>query len=60
MRFYRGLQALLEIKRDDSRQTADYIGSLKLMYGEQSIIRNYLKGMQSYIRLNLRTGDSSG
>ncbi len=36
-RFYRGLQALLEIKLDDSRQYDDYIDSLKLMYGEEAV-----------------------
>ncbi|HED33118.1 MAG TPA: 30s ribosomal protein S12 methylthiotransferase accessory protein YcaO [Gammaproteobacteria bacterium] len=37
IRFYRGLQALLEIKLDASREYADYIDSLKLMYGDESI-----------------------
>jgi len=37
IRFYRGLQALLEIKLDDSRQYDDYIDSLSLMYGEELI-----------------------
>ncbi|MCW9047554.1 MAG: 30S ribosomal protein S12 methylthiotransferase accessory factor YcaO [Gammaproteobacteria bacterium] len=37
IRFYRGLQALLEIKLDDSRQYDDYIQSLNLMYGEETI-----------------------
>jgi len=37
IRFYRGLQALLEIKLDDSRQYDDYIQSLNLMYGEEVI-----------------------
>jgi len=37
IRFYRGLQALLEIKLDDSRQYDDYIESLNLMYGQEAI-----------------------
>ncbi|VAW61323.1 Ribosomal protein S12p methylthiotransferase accessory factor YcaO [hydrothermal vent metagenome] len=37
MRFYRSLQALLEIKRDETRQYADYENSLKLMYGDENI-----------------------
>ncbi len=37
IRFYRGLQALLEIKLDATRQYADYSESLKLMYGDESI-----------------------
>jgi len=37
IRFYRGLQALLEIKLDDSRQYDDYIDSLSLMYGKEVI-----------------------
>ncbi|MCW8933440.1 MAG: 30S ribosomal protein S12 methylthiotransferase accessory factor YcaO [Gammaproteobacteria bacterium] len=37
IRFYRGLQALLEIKLDDARQYDDYIQSLNLMYGEETI-----------------------
>ena len=36
-RFYRGLQALLEIKLDESREYADYTASLKLMYGNETI-----------------------
>ncbi len=37
MRFYRSLQALLEIKLDDTREYADYKDSLKLMYGKENI-----------------------
>ncbi len=37
IRFYRGLQALLEIKLDGERSYEQYIDSLKLMYGEQLI-----------------------
>lgn len=37
IRFYRGLQALLEIKIDDSRSYEQYIDSLKLMYGDEII-----------------------
>ncbi|VAW62827.1 Ribosomal protein S12p methylthiotransferase accessory factor YcaO [hydrothermal vent metagenome] len=37
IRFYRGLQALLEIKLDESRQLADYNDSLKRMYGNETI-----------------------
>lgn len=37
IRFYRGLQALLEIKLDDSRHYDDYVESLNLMYGEEVI-----------------------
>lgn len=37
IRFYRSLQALLEIKLDDSRQYDDYIDSLILMYGEETV-----------------------
>lgn len=37
IRFYRGLQALLEIKLDDSRQYDDYVESLNLMYGQELI-----------------------
>ena len=36
-RYYRGLQALLEIKLDESREYKDYIDSLNLMYGEDTI-----------------------
>ena len=37
IRYYRSLQALLEIKLDESREFNDYIDSLKLMYGEQTV-----------------------
>lgn len=37
VRYYRGLQALLEIKLDDSREYESYIDSLNLMYGEDTI-----------------------
>ena len=37
LRFYRCLQALLEIKLDDSREYAQYTDSLKLMYGEATV-----------------------
>ena len=37
IRFYRGLQALLEIKLDESRNYENYIDSLNLMYGEDTI-----------------------
>ncbi len=37
IRFYRGLQALLEIKLDNTRHYDDYIQSLNLMYGEEVI-----------------------
>jgi len=37
IRFYRSLQALLEIKLDDSRDYDDYIDSLVLMYGEETV-----------------------
>ena len=37
MRFYRALQALLEIKLDDDRNYADYTDSLKLMYGDDVV-----------------------
>jgi len=37
IRFYRGLQALLEIKLHGSRQYEDYIDSLKQMYGDETI-----------------------
>ena len=37
IRFYRGLQALLEIKLDETRHYDDYINSLNLMYGEKVI-----------------------
>jgi len=36
-RFYRSLQALLEIKLDDTREYKDYIDSLNLMYGCETI-----------------------
>ncbi|VAW57627.1 Ribosomal protein S12p methylthiotransferase accessory factor YcaO [hydrothermal vent metagenome] len=36
-RFYRSLQALLEIKLDDSREYVDYVDSLNLMYGHKTI-----------------------
>lgn len=42
IRFYRALQALLEIKLDDAREYDDYIDSLKLMYGDE-IITNGIK-----------------
>jgi len=37
IRFYRALQALLEIKLDDEREYASYTDSLKLMYGEHIV-----------------------
>ena len=37
VRFYRVLQALLEIKLDDERDYADYTSSLILMYGEYAV-----------------------
>lgn len=37
IRYYRGLQALLEIRLDESREYENYIDSLKLMYGEDTI-----------------------
>ena len=37
IRFYRCLQALLEIKLDDSREYAEYTDSLKLMYGDSTV-----------------------
>ncbi len=37
VRFYRSLQALLEIRVDDTRKVEDYIASLKLMYGEKTV-----------------------
>jgi len=37
IRFYRCLQALLEIKLDESREYADYTDSLKLMYGNNTV-----------------------
>ncbi len=36
-RFYRSLQALLEIKLDDTRELEHYIDSLNLMYGKDTI-----------------------
>jgi len=37
IRFYRTLQALLEIKLDDERDYASYTDSLKLMYGDETV-----------------------
>jgi len=37
IRYYRCLQALLEIKLDDEREYAAYESSLNLMYGEQNV-----------------------
>ncbi len=37
IRFYRGLQALLEIKLEDERDVNNYVDSLKLMYGNEVI-----------------------
>jgi ribosomal protein S12 methylthiotransferase accessory factor len=37
LRFYRALQALLEIKLHQQRNYEDYMDSLKLMYGEETI-----------------------
>ncbi len=37
-RFYRSLQALLEIKLDDTREVEHYIDSLNLMYGNDTIV----------------------
>jgi ribosomal protein S12 methylthiotransferase accessory factor len=37
IRFYRALQALLEIKLDDDREYAQYTESLQLMYGAETV-----------------------
>ncbi len=37
VRFYRCLQALLEIKLDDSREYVEYTDSLNLMYGKDTV-----------------------
>lgn len=54
IRFYRSLQALLEIKLDESRQYDDYIDDLKLMYGEEVIATgiNLLEGEEKFYGLH--------
>ncbi len=50
IRYYRALQVLLEIKRDESRDYADYTDSLKLMYGRETVdtVINVLEGKENF------------
>ncbi|VAW62062.1 hypothetical protein MNBD_GAMMA08-1774, partial [hydrothermal vent metagenome] len=54
IRFYRCLQALLEIKLDASREYAQYTDSLKLMYGNNTVDEGIklLEGENSFYGLH--------
>ena len=54
VRYYRCLQALLEIKLDDNRSYLDYADNLNLMYGEQNVQTgiNVIEGKELFYGLH--------